>query len=258
VAKALGFLLLFALTNASLFFLFPLSAVRVLAVACVYASGTVLMLAALFHPRIQWLVDGQLRVACGPRPCVALTFDDGPTPDLTPRVLAVLREKDVKATFFWIGRQVERHPEIARLVSGEGHAIANHSDSHPSLFCFLTPRRLQLEIERAQQAIIDAIGVAPRFFRPPVGLRHPLLEVSLERANLKLILWQIRTYDTRSTTAEALRTRILGRILPGAIVLLHDRPSPGSRAMLDALPVVIDELRARGYAFVTLDGSVRP
>lgn len=258
MAKALGFLLLFALTNASLLFLFPLSAVRFLAVACVYASGTVLMLVALFHPRIQWLADGQSHIACGIRPCVALTFDDGPTPDVTPKVLAVLREKDVKATFFWIGRQVERQPETARLVSREGHAIGNHTDSHPSLFCFLTPRRLQHEIERAQHTIIGVTGVPPRVFRPPVGLRHPLLEVSLKRAKLKLMLWQIRTYDTRSTTADALCARVLDRIQPGAIVLLHDRPSAGSNAMLDALPAVIDELRARGYDFVTLDGSVRP
>lgn len=254
MAKALGFVLLFALTNATLLLLFPFSVGRFLVAACLYASGTILMLVILFHPRNRWLADSQDRVTCGSRPCVALTFDDGPTPDVTPKVLAILRERDAKATFFWIGHQVERYPELARRVSQEGHAIGNHTYSHPPLFCFLTPRGLQNEIERAQQAIIGATGVTPLFFRPPVGLRHPLLGPSLRRAALKLVLWQLRTYDTRTLTAEELRRRILERTQPGAIVLLHDRPGAGSAAMLAALPNVIDQLRSQGYEFVTVGG----
>jgi len=183
---------------------------------------------------------------------VALTFDDGPSPDVTPRVLDILREKNASATFFVVGRQVERHPELARRVSAEGHVIGNHTYSHPPLFCFLSPRRLREEVERAQDVIFGATSVRPRHFRSPVGLRHPILKAALDRVNLDFVLWRLRTYDTRALTPDGLRRRILERVRPGAIVLLHDRGGPGAAAMLTALPDVIDALRARGYEFVTV------
>jgi peptidoglycan/xylan/chitin deacetylase (PgdA/CDA1 family) len=253
MTKAIAFLILFALTHASLLLLlFPFTPGRLLATTALYVCGNAFMLVVLFHPQNRWLADHQTVVRCGTRPCVALTFDDGPSPEITPRVLEILRERNVKATFFSTGSQVERHPDLARLVTSEGHVIGNHTYSHPQLFCFLTPRRLRDEIERAQQAISQATGVRPRHFRSPVGLRHPLLAPTLDRASLELVLWQIRTYDTRNVAAADLRRRILDRVRPGAIVLLHDRSSKGSRAMLAALPDVIDRLRASGYEFVTI------
>ena len=253
MTKVVWFLLLFTATNASALFLFPLTLGRFLLATGLYASGTAVMLVLLFHPRSRWLAAAQCTVPCGAEPCVALTFDDGPSADVTPRVLAILREKNVRATFFVVGREVDRHPALARGVCAEGHAIGNHTYSHPPLFCFLTPRRLRDEIGRAQQAISQVTGVRPVYFRSPVGLRHPLLEPALEEASLTFVLWALRTYDTRALKTNALGRRILDRVRPGSIVLLHDRPGPGAEAMLTSLPGVIDRLRERGYRFVTLE-----
>jgi len=255
VTRALAFGLLFVLTNATLLLLVPLTVGRFLVVAALYAAGTGLMLLALFHPGAEWLASSRRRVACGNRPCVALTFDDGPSPEVTPKVLAILEEKNVRATFFMIGRRVVASPDLARRIVRAGHAVGNHTHSHPALFCFLTPRRLHREIQQAQDAILQATGVRPSIFRPPVGLRHPLLRPSLEHASLELVLWRLRSYDTRKVTAHELRTRILTRVQPGAIILLHDRPGPGSSSMLASLPGVIDALSAGGFDFVTVDSA---
>ncbi len=252
MTKALGFVVLFALTNASLLLLLSFTRTRFLLVAVLYAGGTVAMLVMLFHPRNRWFLDPRTDVPCRDHPCVALTFDDGPSPDVTPRVLDILQEKNARASFFVVGRRVERYPELARRVSAEGHVIGNHTYSHPPLFCFLSPRRLREEIERAQDVIFGATSVRPRHFRSPVGLRHPILKGALDRVNLAFVLWRVRTYDTRALTPDELRRRILERVRPGAIVLLHDRGGPGAAAMLAALPDVIDALRARGYEFVTV------
>jgi peptidoglycan/xylan/chitin deacetylase (PgdA/CDA1 family) len=252
VTKAAGFVLFSALTNASLLLLFPFSVRRLLLVAFLYGSGTAVTLVILFHPRNRWLLDHRTVVPCPGRPCVALTFDDGPSPEVTPRVLDILRDKEAPATFFLVGRQVDLHPELARRARGEGHAVGNHTYSHPPLFCFLSPRRLREEIARAQDAIERVTGTRPRHFRSPVGLRHPILERALEREALELVLWQLRTYDTRALTPETLRRRILDRARPGSIVLLHDRSGPGASAMLAALPEVIDGLRERGFELVTV------
>lgn len=252
MTKAVGLVVLFALTNASLLLLFPFSVRRLVLAAVLYGGGTAVMLVILFHPRNRWLLDRRTDVACTSRPCVALTFDDGPSPEITPRVLDILRDKQAKATFFLVGEQVERNPELARRMGREGHAVGNHTYSHPALFCFLSPRRLSEEIARTQDAVFRVTGVRPRHFRSPVGLRHPILKLALEREALEFVLWQLRTYDTRALTPETLRRRVLDRVRPGAIVLLHDRPGPGASAMLAALPDVIDGLRARGFELVTV------
>jgi peptidoglycan/xylan/chitin deacetylase (PgdA/CDA1 family) len=250
--RALGFVLLFALTHATLLLLLPFSVSRLLAVAVLYAVGLAAMLVVLLHPRNRWFLDPQTDVQSRDRPCVALTFDDGPSPEVTVRVLEILRQKNAKATFFVVGRQVEKHPELARRAVAEGHVVANHTYSHPPLFCFLSPRRLREEIERTQEVIHGVAGVRPRHFRSPVGLRHPLLKAALERADLDFVLWRLRTYDTWPTTRDGLHRRILERVRPGAIVLLHDRPGPSTAAMVAALPDVIDGLRDRGYELVTV------
>lgn len=252
MVKALAFGLLFVVTNASLVLLFPPTTTRVLVFLFIYGFGNTVLLALLFIPGIGWLAVGRTSLSCEGARCVALTFDDGPTPDVTPKVLDILRAKGVRATFFFVGSQVEANPELARLVRNEGHAIGNHTYSHPPLFCFLTPGRLREELIRGQDAIRQATGETPRHFRSPVGLRHPLLAPTLELMGLDFILWSIRSYDTWPQSVESLSQRILDRVHPGAIVLLHDRPGRGSSAMLEVLPGIIDQLLARGYRLVTV------
>ena len=213
---------------------------------------TLLIVYLLFHPRNQWLVANRSRVN-GAR-CVALTFDDGPDPVDTPRLLDLLREKGVKATFFVVGKRVDQHPEIVRRAWTEGHLVGNHTWSHNSLFCFLTPRRLRAEIERGTESIRRSCGFRPRVFRSPVGLRHPLLAPYLEDAGLEYVSWSIRTLDTFTPNPGAVAERILNKASSGDIILLHDHLPRGTNAMLQALPRVIDELRRRGFEFV-LAGS---
>jgi peptidoglycan/xylan/chitin deacetylase (PgdA/CDA1 family) len=242
------FFLLFLATNASLVLLYPFSLSRLLLAALIYAAGTVLMIYLLFHPRNQWLVANRSRVdGVG---CVALTFDDGPNPVDTPKLLDILREKGVKATFFVVGKRTDQYPEIVRRAWAEGHLVANHTWSHYSLFCFLMPWRLRAEIERGTESVRRSCGFRPRFFRSPVGLRHPLLGPYLKDAGLEYVSWSIRTRDRLTANSSVLAQRILNKAASGDIILLHDHLPAGAHVMLEALPRVIDELRERGFKFV--------
>jgi peptidoglycan/xylan/chitin deacetylase (PgdA/CDA1 family) len=200
-------------------------------------------------------VDNRSQVACNGRPLVALTFDDGPDPATTPQVLDVLQERQVRATFFVVGKRAEQHPELVRRALAEGHLVENHTWSHPPLFCFLTPGRLRDEIEKCTETLCRIGGRRPRYFRSPVGLRHALLRPYLRRAGLEFISWRIWSRDTRNVNSGALTARILSEVMPGDIVLLHDRRAGGVDVLLGVLPRVIDELRARGFDFVRVDSG---
>ncbi|PYX76713.1 MAG: polysaccharide deacetylase family protein [Acidobacteria bacterium] len=248
MARSAIFCLLFLATNASLALLYPFTLSRFLMVASIYAVGTLIMLYLLFHPRNHWLVSNRYRVEGAG--CIALTFDDGPNPVDTPKLLDLLREKGVKATFFVVGKRADQYPEIVRRAWEEGHLIANHTWSHYSLFCFLTPARLRAEIERGAESVHRICGFRPRLFRSPVGQRHPLLRRYLENSGLEYVSWSIRSRDTLTWNSEVLARRILKQAASGDIILLHDHLPRGAHVMLEALPVVIDDLRARGLKFV--------
>ena len=248
MARSAIFCSLFLATHASLLLLYPFTLSRFLLAFSIYALGTALMLFLLFHPRNQWLVDNRSRVDGAN--CLALTFDDGPDPIDTRKLLDLLREKGVKATFFVVGKRADQHPEIVRRAWDEGHLIANHTWSHYSLFCFLTPARLRSEIDRGSESVRRICGIRPHFFRSPVGLRHALLRPYLKAAGLEYISWTIRTRDTLTSNPRVLARRILDQAASGDIILLHDRLPRGTHVMLEALPGVIDELRERGFEFV--------
>lgn len=253
--RTAAFMLLLFLTHVSLLFLFPFSLTRFAVFFGLYTVGTLLTLYLLFHPRNQWLVSNRSRVECQDRRCIALTFDDGPTLLRTPELLDVLHAANVQATFFVIGKQAEQYPELLRRTAAEGHLIGNHTYSHPSLFCFLTPAQLRREIERGQEVIERICGQRPRYFRSPVGLRHPLLNLYLKQAELEYVSWRIRSFDTLSKRPEAVLNRIFSRVSPGDIVLLHDNAA--AAVTLDLLPHLIQELRNRGFEFATA-GSNEP
>jgi peptidoglycan/xylan/chitin deacetylase (PgdA/CDA1 family) len=248
MARSAIFCLLFLATNASLALLYPFTLSRFLLVASIYSVGTLIMLYLLFHPRNQWLVSNRYRVEGAG--CIALTFDDGPNPVDTPKLLDLLREKGVKATFFVVGKRADQYPEIVRRAWEEGHLVANHTWSHCHLFCFLTPARLRAEIERGAESVRRICGFRPRLFRSPVGQRHPLLRRYLENSGLEYVSWSIRSRDTLTWNSEVLARRILKQAASGDIILLHDHLPGGAHVMLEALPVVIDDLRARGLKFV--------
>jgi peptidoglycan-N-acetylglucosamine deacetylase len=246
MARSVIFFSFIFLISVSLALLYTFGHSRLLFV--VLGAATLFIIYLLFHPRNQWLVANRSRVD-GAR-CLALTFDDGPDAEDTPKLLDLLREKGVKATFFVVGKRADQHPEIVRRAWAEGHLIANHTWSHYSLFCFLAPRRLRAEIDRGTESIRRICGFRPRFFRSPVGLRHPLLAPYLQDAKLEYISWSIRTRDTLTANSSVVARRILNKAAGGDIILLHDHLPGGADAMLEALPRVIDELRERGFEFV--------
>ncbi len=180
----------------------------------------------------------------------ALTFDDGPWPEYTRQMLAILAEKDVKATFFMVGQEVSRRPEIAREVRDAGHAIGNHSWDHPS-----RPRDPKMQVQRTDSAIEKAVGFRPTIFRPPYGIMASMARISQAQGDA-VLLWSADSGDWHKPGANKIAQRIIAQARPGGISLMHD--GGGSRAQsVAALPVIIDTLRERGYRFVTVPELLR-
>jgi peptidoglycan/xylan/chitin deacetylase (PgdA/CDA1 family) len=200
---------------------------------------------------------------------VALTFDDGPDPRVTPAVLDLLEQVGARASFFCIGRRAAAHPALVREMVRRGHSVENHSDRHPNAFACLPPTALMQEIGRAQARLADIAGVAPRFFRPPMGLRSPLLDPVLARLGLRHVSWTRRGYDTVSDDASRVLRRLADGLAAGDVLLLHDgaawRHHDGGpmhargrpAVVLDVLPALLDRLAAAGLAAVTLATGVK-
>jgi peptidoglycan-N-acetylglucosamine deacetylase len=191
---------------------------------------------------------------------VALTLDDGPDPEVTPRVLALLDEHRARATFFCVGERVARHPELAREIVARGHCVENHSQRHLKSFSLLGPRALAAEVGRAQQAILAATGEVPRFFRAPAGLRNPFLEPVLARAGLHLVSWTRRGFDTVSRDPTRVLRRLTRGLGAGDILLLHDgHAAPaagGAPVILEVLPRLLGALESAGLKSVTLRAAL--
>ena len=190
------------------------------------------------------------------RRVVALTFDDGPNDPYTSKVLDILKDEKVHATFFLIGENVRRYPATAALIAREGHVIGNHSDRHPAGFALEPSPLLQQEVERAEETIYAATSVAPHYFRPPQGIRSPWLMTVLARDSLVDVTWDDAPRDWLPATPAALVSRTLDQVHPGAIILLHDGLNTAHAVdrstMIRALPEIIHRLRARGYRLVTV------
>ncbi len=191
---------------------------------------------------------------------VALTIDDGPDPEVTPQVLAVLARHGARATFFCIGERVQRFPQIVRDCLAQGHAIENHSQRHLHHFSLLGVGTLRAELERAQQTIERSCGVTPRFFRAPAGLRSLLLQPVLQRSGLQLTSWTRRGFDTVDANAAAVLGRLQRQLAAGDILLLHDghaaRTRTGTPVVLEVLPALLRAIEQRGLRTVTLRESI--
>jgi peptidoglycan/xylan/chitin deacetylase (PgdA/CDA1 family) len=196
----------------------------------------------------------------GGTPAIALTIDDGPDPDVTPGVLALLGAHGARASFFCIGERVERYPDLAREIVACGHDIENHSQRHLHRFSLLGPRALAGEVERAQESIAAVTGERPRFFRAPAGLRNPFLEPVLSRAGLQLVSWTRRGFDTVSGESGRVLGRLTRDLADGDILLLHDghaaRSAAGSAVILEVLPPLLAALERARLAPVTLRAAV--
>jgi len=186
---------------------------------------------------------------------VALTFDDGPSDPYTGEILDVLKEHDVKATFFLLGRNAEKYPDLAQRIVREGHVIGNHSFSHSDMAFFFKRRSLR-EIDQAENSIFRITGVRPTLFRPPHGRYSPGLLKLTRAEGLLTVEWSVSPKDWAQPSAAKIVKRVLNQVRNGSIILLHDGhpdTEPGNRLhTVMALPTLIAALRAEGYELVTV------
>lgn len=238
-----------------------LVAVIVVAVAGVFFTVALYLLIPIVAAYLGILAYGSVFVCSGfymPAVCrgepgkgnrIALTFDDGPDEKITPMILDMLGESGIKATFFCIGSKAAMCPGLVRRMVAEGHLVGNHSDTHGWFFDLKTSRRMQDDLQQAENIITGITGLRTRWMRPPYGVTNPMLARAARKLQYKIAGWTFRTKD--STTADT--GRVMDRVRrgwqPGAIILLHDTH--------DALPLLLGEIlehaKDNGYSLVRLD-----
>lgn len=195
-------------------------------------------------------------ISRGPRERTAyLTFDDGPNPGVTDRILEILEAEGLTATFFMVGSYVERFPECATAVVRAGHEVGNHTYSHAKLHR-VGPRRATEELRQAHEAIVSVTGATPRSFRAPHGYRGPFVARAIAPFGYQTFAWTFGVWDSARPGADTIRRRVRERLGPGSIILLHDGDGyevRGDRSQTaEALPGIIADTRRAGYRFESL------
>lgn len=184
---------------------------------------------------------------------VALTFDDGPDATYTPQILEILQEKGVPATFFVVGKQIEEYPEMMKRIVDEGHALGNHSFTHAQFPNITTSGVLQ-ELRNTQLAIDRVVGRKPDLFRPPYGAITRADEELAHDKGFRIVTWSVDTLDWTGVSGNEIFSIVQQEIQPGGIILQHNiDANPGMLdGTVEALPLIIDDLHAKGYSFVTV------
>jgi peptidoglycan-N-acetylglucosamine deacetylase len=228
---------------------------------------------AAIHPRSELFGTG-IQSTTSPKK-LAITFDDGPNPFITPKLLDLLENHNASATFFVIGKFVREAPDLLRDIVVRGHSIGNHTETHPNLF-FASPSRVREELESCNGAIAELIGATPRWFRPPFGLRNPWVIPTANRLGMQAVMWTLIPGDWQSRPAEWLIPRMepiarrasvstnskahSGPNATGDILCLHDgyhaRQNGDRRLTLAALEYWLPRWRDLGLEFVTIDQAV--
>jgi peptidoglycan-N-acetylglucosamine deacetylase len=180
---------------------------------------------------------------------IAITFDDGPIPGKTEKVLDILKSANVPAAFFCIGHRAKANAELLKRVSTEGHVIGNHSYWHGKTFDLQTSAKISEELKNTDDIIHSICNVTPAFFRPPYGVTNPMVAGALRQSNHKVVGWSVRSFDTMTNDRLKLLKRVTKSLKGGDIVLFHDF----SDAMIDILPQFIDHVHQIGLKIVRLD-----
>lgn len=219
-------------------------------IAAALAANHLLLSAAVFFVRANLLGPNlsRLPASAAANRQVCLTFDDGPHPELTPRVLALLEKYQAKASFFCVGERARAHPQIVEEIARRGHSVENHTNRHSPAFAFFGISRLRREIEGSQAILAAITGRAPQFFRAPAGFRSPLLAPVLSRMKLRYVSWTRRGLDTVGDDPQRVLARLTSGLAAGDVLLLHDNV-PGS---LTILPALLEQLAARDLKCVSL------
>ena len=181
-------------------------------------------------------------------PYIALTFDDGPHPSHTPRLLNILKSHNVKETFYVTGQNAARYPGIIQRIVAEGHELGNHTWGHPNL-TKLSDASVRSELDRCNQAIVNAVGIKPRTFRPPYGALSSRQRVWInQQYGYPIVFWSVDPRDWKDRNASIVSSRLLSQTRNGSILLLHDIHS----SSVSAVPQTINGLISKGYQFVTV------
>lgn len=184
---------------------------------------------------------------------LALTFDDGPHPEFTPRVLDVLADYGIEAAFFCIGQEVERCPELVRRIQREGHLIGNHSYTHANHLPLFRIPRMEEDFLKCSKAIGSITGNAPLWFRPPFGVSNPNIASVVKKMQLRVMGWSLRSFDGSGKNAEKVIRRVQRKLKPGSIILLHDKREDSERIVR----AIVEYALAQGYCFVRADKYIK-
>lgn len=186
-----------------------------------------------------------------PRREVWLTLDDGPDPADTPRLLEILEKHGAKAAFFVIGERAAAHSELVAAIRRAGHTVGHHTHTHPCLkFWSLTPALLRDELVRGLVAL-RAGGVKPEYFRAPVGIKNAGLDRELTRFGMRCVAWSVRSGDCLAKSPAQVAARVMAKVKPGAIILMHEGPGVPASVRVEAISQVLEKLSAAGYRCVT-------
>ncbi len=190
-------------------------------------------------------------IRCMPDENVYLTFDGGPDKNITPRLLELLNQHEIKSTFFVVGQKAERSPEIVLQIHKNGHSIGNHSYTHPHLI-LKSKGMIEREVQQADKILFEITGKQPKLFRPPYGQFGIAVLSVLKSANQRMVLWNASSQDYKADTSTVkIAARLRRYLQPGKIVLMHDGHSK-SPLMLEALENILEEIKKQGLKFRAL------
>lgn len=180
---------------------------------------------------------------------IALSFDDGHHPRITPKVLDVLAKHDIKAIFFLIGEMAEKYPEIVKRIINEGHLIGNHSYTHNGKFPILRKSRMESDLKKCESVLTQITNQEIKYFRPPYGVTNPTIGLVARKLGYKTIGWSIRSLDTKKESRTNVLMRIKRLAHPGGIILMHDNREECNQLT----EKVINHLSVQGYKFIRVD-----
>jgi len=180
---------------------------------------------------------------------ITLTFDDGPDPVHTAQILKILEKHQVPATFFIIGNKAEKQEELLRQIISKGHSIGNHSFSHAFFFDLYLRKKMERDLIKTEDLLLKVTGIKPFLFRPPYGVTNPVVAKVAKKLGYKVIGWSVRSLDTVIKDADKITERVVERLHPGAVILMHDDRDVTPKA----LEMIITRAKEEGYSFVGLD-----
>ncbi|WP_335965171.1 polysaccharide deacetylase family protein [Galbibacter sp. PAP.153] len=206
-----------------------------------------------FHVRWNYHINHYNKNGLTKRDIVSITFDDGPNPDFTPQIISILKKYKAKATFFCVGEQVKKHPEILKKIISEGHTIGNHTYSHAKNFGFFSTNKVVDELNRTNTIVKEITGLNMKMYRPVYGVTNPHIKKALKTTKHHPVGWSIRSLDTTGISSNAVYSRITTRINKGDIILLHDT----NLKTIEVLERLLLFLTQKGIQSVSVDSLLK-